>query len=101
MGVEFSLLIFIKSDSSFQRSSSIAKQVLLASAYCGLFFSLSAAVTALILSNKLGKIIAQTPQEKDGDTPDSPRGYEGRTLLTCMTWHCEYPVSAVRSPCTP
>ena len=75
----------MKSDSNFQRSGNAAKQALLALSYGGLFFSLSAAFSGLILTNKLRKISAQTPKvSSDKET----HGYEGRAL----TWHCEYPV---------
>jgi len=86
VGVEFPLLFFFKNDSNFPRSGSATKQVFLASAYCGLFFTLSAAVTGLILS-KLRKTLAQTSQESDWETTDSSRGHRCRALLTWVTWH--------------
>jgi len=79
VGVQGPLVFFFLSDSSFQKSGSVAKQILLALALCSLFFSLSAAVAGLILINDLGKTPAQTHQQlSSGETPDSLRGYEGR-----------------------
>ena len=75
----------MKSDSNFQRSGNAAKQALLALSYGGLFFSLSAAFSGLILTNKLRKLPAQTP--KESLDKEILHGYEDSVL----TWHCEYP----------
>ena len=83
MGVEVPLLFFLKSDSNFQRSGNAAKQALLALTYGGLFFSLSAAFSGLILTNQLRKIPARIP--KVSSDMETTRG-------CVLTWHCEYSV---------
>ena len=92
MGVEIPLLFFFKDDSNFYRSGVAAKQALLVLAYSTLFLSLSAAVSGLILTNKLRKAPTHILQEvfSDGETPASSCGYEGR--LIWVAGHCEYSV---------
>ncbi|KAN0132145.1 hypothetical protein V8E53_009911, partial [Lactarius tabidus] len=88
VGVEAPLLFFFKDDSNFHRSGASAKQTLLALAYSSLFLSLSAAVSGLILTNKLNVVPTQTrtPQEVLSDAASS-HGYEGRLIWVAR--HCE------------
>lgn len=90
MGIEVPLLFFFKDDSNFQKSGVATKQALLVLAYSTLFLSLSAAVSGLILANKLRKAPTQTPKEVllDGESLASSRGYEGRQIWVAR--HCEY-----------
>jgi len=77
VGVEVPLLFFFKTDSNFPNGiGSDAQQALLVLAYINLFFSLSTAMSALILTQEL----------LDGG-PDPLRGCEGRPLLIWLTWH--------------
>ncbi|KAF8265869.1 hypothetical protein EI94DRAFT_1734406 [Lactarius quietus] len=78
-GIEVPLLFFFKDDSNFHRSGVVAKQALLALAYSTLFLSLSAAVTGLILTNKLRKDPTLVVLS-DGETPTLSQGYEGRFI---------------------
>ncbi|KAN0135058.1 hypothetical protein V8E53_006949 [Lactarius tabidus] len=83
LSVQGPLLFFFLDDSNFRKSTSVAKEILLALALCGLFVSLCAAGSGLILINELGKSPAQT-QLSHGEAPDLSRGYEGRAWVT---WH--------------
>jgi len=92
VGIEVSLLIFMKTDSNF--SKGIGNDALLVLTYSTLFLSLSAAASALILTHMLGKIPAQTPKEPDREIPDSLRGYESSPLLTWIRRHWVFTVIA-------
>jgi hypothetical protein len=98
--VEIQLLSFVKNDANFHRSvESSAKHALLMLTYLALFFSISAAVSGLILTDEFGKLPMRASGSRKSDpiqqglfdsgTLDLLQRYGAKRSWIWIMWHCE------------
>jgi hypothetical protein len=108
VGVEVNLLAFFKDDANYHRSTtSSARHALLIFTYSALFFSLSAAISGLILTDEFGALPVRASRKPDpiqqgvfdSSALDLLQSYGAKRSWIWLMWHCESFLSA--KPCDP
>jgi hypothetical protein len=92
------LLSFFKNDANFHRSvENSAMHALLIFTYLALFFSISAAVSGLILTDEFGALPVRASRKSDpiqqglfdSGTLDLLQSYGAKRSWIWIMWHCE------------
>ncbi|KAH8980110.1 hypothetical protein EDB92DRAFT_1976220 [Lactarius akahatsu] len=95
--VEVRILSFVKNDASFARNvvGNSAKDALLIFTYLGLFFSVSAAVSGLILTDDFGELPVRASRQRDSmelglfdsGTSELLQSYGAKRSWIWVMWH--------------
>jgi hypothetical protein len=98
VGIEVNLLAFFKDDANYHRSTtSSARHALLIFTYSALFFSLSAAISGLILTDEFGALPVRASRKPDpiqqgvfdSSALDLLQSYGAKRSWIWVMWHCE------------
>jgi len=101
--VEVQLLSFVKNDANFHRSvENSAKHALLIFTYLALFFSISAAVSGLILTDEFGELPVRASRKSDpiqhglfdSGTLDLLQSYGAKRSWVWIMWHWAFSLLA-------
>ncbi|KAI0298222.1 hypothetical protein BC826DRAFT_998611 [Russula brevipes] len=96
VGIEVNLLAFVKDDANYHRSTtSSARHALLIFTYSALFFSLSAAISGLILTDEFGALPVRASRKPDpiqqgvfdSSALDLLQSYGAKRSWIWVMWH--------------
>ena len=106
--VEVQLLSFVKNDANFHQRSigHSAKHALLVFTYLALFFSVSATVSGLILTDEFGELPVRASRKRDpiqqgifdSGSLDLLQTYGAKSSWIWVMWHCELPYALLVTP---